>query len=143
MSRPGDAGATVALILFGWGGLRLALPAAQVLAMRQPRPEDASSVGDFLGLPSGPTALVQNAYRTLCLAGPGEPLAIRVEEPVVHCQLPAAALHPLPRAIAGRLQTPSVRAIACLEESDGARLAIVLDATRLAAADPRDKLPTG
>lgn len=134
MSRPETERA---LILFAWDGLGLALPAERVLEMRQPRPEDAASVGDLLELAPAPSA--RGACRCLCIAGPAGALALRVQEPVRHCRLPAAALHPLPIALAKRLRFACLYAIARLDDPQGG-LVLVLDADRLIArADVPDR----
>jgi len=121
------------LVLFAAGGLTFAVESAQVRALTAVEDDEAVDLAALLGLSSAVMETRTRQRRLLWLYHPTGEQAVQVDEPVVHCHLTAAALHPLPPLLAARLTLPCVCALASLAGSLGESLVVVLDSTRLPA----------
>ncbi|MGB5063860.1 MAG: hypothetical protein WBQ37_08875 [Candidatus Competibacter sp.] len=127
-----ERAAGIDLVLFSAGGLTFAVESAKVRALEAADESEASNLANLLGLPAAaPVAGIRIPCRRLRLLHPSGELAVHVDEPVIHCRLSAAALHPLPLLLAAVLTLPCVCALAHLEDPDGESLAVVLDPAHL------------
>ncbi len=148
------------LVLFEWAGLRLAVPAAQVRALRAPRDATSPSIAALLGLepeiahgctahaPSpdpdpgpDPVARTPAAERLLEVeTSDRRRFCFRVQEPVQTRFFAANALRPLPASLAACSRASAVQALAREplisaqhpDEEASFRLIPVLDVRRLA-----------
>ncbi|MBK1723655.1 hypothetical protein [Thiocystis violacea] len=118
------------LVRFRAGGLTLAVEAAKVRGMRETQGSLAPRLADLLHIQESP-ATAAPPERLLEFAHPEGPHSLRVDEPVVHCRLPASALRPLPPLLAARQGLACIRALACVGQPPDEVLIIVLDAWRL------------
>lgn len=122
-------GCALEAVLFRVGGLRCALEAARVAALR-PAGDDpqALAVEGLLGLP----ATADTPRRHLLLHRPGGTVAVAVEEPVELRPLPCTAIHPLPPLLAARTALPALRGLYL----DGEGVVLLLDAATLLRGAP-------
>jgi hypothetical protein len=122
---------SIALVRCESAGLCLALEAAKIGAMRDLSEDTAApSLAELLELTevSGPE---RPRRRLLEIVHPDRRRTIRVDEPVVHFELPTRAIQPCPSLITARQRANGLRALAWIEETTGDRLLIILDAWRL------------
>lgn len=136
--RPGEsergsssASETIVLVRCESGGLCLALEAAKIGAMCDLSEDtEAPSLAELLELPEV-AAPERPRRRLLEIIHPDRRRYIRVDEPVVHFELPTRAIQPCPSLLAARQRANGVRALAWIAEPTGDRLLIILDAWRL------------
>ncbi|MCK7576262.1 MAG: hypothetical protein MZV65_10420 [Chromatiales bacterium] len=121
---------TIALVRCESAGLCLALEAVKIGAMRDPGETAAPSLAELLEWPEL-TAPEPPRQRLLEIIHPDWRRLVRVGEPVLHFELPARAIQPLPPLLAARLRLNGIRALAWLVEPPIERPLIILDAWRL------------
>ena len=122
------AEAGLAVVRCAAGGLNLALEADKVQAMQASGTQPAPALAALLQLPERQPAAQE---RLLSITHPDGIRLLRVEEPVIHCRIPARAIFPIPPLMAAHLRLPWVRALAWLGTPPDATLLILLDAWRL------------
>ncbi|MTW19945.1 hypothetical protein [Allochromatium palmeri] len=128
---PTSALETIALVRCESAGLCLALEAAKIGAMRDTGADTtAPSLAELLELPEV-SVPERPRQRLLEIVHPDWRRLVRVDEPIVHFELAARAIQPLPPLLAARLRPNGVRALAWIEEPTGDRLLIFIDAWHL------------
>ncbi|NCA69814.1 MAG: hypothetical protein EOM91_06850 [Sphingobacteriia bacterium] len=115
------------LLLFAVGGLRCAISAEHIVAIGAPRGRAVPRLSQLLGIPRAQLPGAARILRfTSIAADSASCIEIQVEEPLSLCQIPLAAIHPLPPLIGATCALRCVRALASLAEQDGLTTCVLL-----------------
>lgn len=126
---------SLAVVLFSAGGWRFGIEARHVRASLPAGSAAAAQAAEtLLGFASAPG--VTQSRHCLCIKLADGDQEIHVDGPVELIDLPATAIHPLPRLLAERVQLRGLQALVMPGETNGQAISLLVDAAVFSPSRP-------